>query len=220
MRHGGVEDGGPVASMQEALLHIQEPDQQFVRRGRIEPDPLRPVQRPRASAGYLRPHLGALGLRLVPGGHGGLLKPLGQSVDGRHPSPVLAGHFRQQHLPVEGERHEPGVAGQLRHADPDVPDPGPPGVVAADPVPENGHQELAVDIAEPAPPLGIERFADHSVRRRDPPRDPPAGLRREQTARRHLPDDREAGVEEQFVEFVFALHAVMIPGGRWWDKAG
>lgn len=71
-------------------------------------------------------------------GHGRLLQPLRQAVQGRHPRPVRAGHLRQQHLPVKGERHEPRVAGQLRHAAPGMPDPGPPGVVAADPVPEDG----------------------------------------------------------------------------------
>ncbi|WAX76969.1 hypothetical protein [Streptomyces sp. KMM 9044] len=154
------------------------------------------MQRPRKSAGHRRPHLGALDLRLAPGGLGGLLQPLRQSVEGRHPRPALAGHLGKQHLPVEGERHEPGVAGQLRHAAPGVPDPGPPGVVAADPVPEDGHQKLAVDVAKTAPPRGIERFPGHAVRRRDPPRDPPAGLRREQAARAHVLDDRETGAFE------------------------
>lgn len=196
MRHCGVEDGGPVASVQEPLLHIQQPDQQFVRRGRIGPDPLRPVQRPRTSAGHRHPHLGALDLRLAPGARGGLLQPLRQSVEGRYPRPARDGHLRQQHLPVEGERHEPGVAGQLRHAAPGVPDPGPPGVVATDPMSEDGHQELTVDIAKTAPPRGIERFPCHAVRRRDPPRDPPAGLRREQAARAHVLDDSESGACE------------------------
>ncbi|MFF7756184.1 hypothetical protein ACFZCP_45040 [Streptomyces sp. NPDC007971] len=61
---------------------------------------------------------------------------------------------------------------------------------------EDRHQELTVDIAKTAPPRGIECFAGHSVRRRNPPRDPPAGLRREQAARAHVLDDRESGACE------------------------
>ncbi|WP_328980479.1 hypothetical protein [Streptomyces canus] len=79
---------------------------------------------------------------------------------------------------------------------PGEPDPGPPGVVASDPVPENGHQELAVVVADPAPPRGTKRFPDHAVRRRDPLRDPPGGLRREQAARAQVLDDRECGACE------------------------
>lgn len=193
MRHGGVEYGRPVATVQEADLHIQQPDQQLVRRGRVEPDPLRPVQRPCRPAGHRSPHLGALGLRLAPGSSGSLIQPLRQSVKGRHPRPFHAGHLRQQHLPVGGERHEPRVAGQPRHTAVGVADPGPPGVVAADPMSEDGHQELTVGICKAAPPRGVERFPGRTVRRRDPPRDPPAGLRREQAARAHVLDDRESG---------------------------
>lgn len=176
------------------------------------------MQRPRRSAGHRRPHLGPLVLRLVLGGRGGLLQPLRQSVEGRHPSSARAGHRSQQHLPVGGERHEPGVAGQLRHTAPGMPDPRPPCVVAADPVPEDGHQELAVGIAKTAPPRGIQCFRGRAVRRGDSPRDPPAGLRREEAARAHLLDDRESGTYEEVVEFLSVLHAIMIPVGSQGDK--
>ncbi|MFJ2379272.1 hypothetical protein ACIOZL_42385 [Streptomyces sp. NPDC087769] len=127
--------------------------------------------------------------------------------------------MRQQHLPVEGERHEPEVAGQLRHTAADVPDAGPPGVVAADPVPEDGNQKPIVGISKAAPPRGVERFPGRAVRCRDPSRDAPAGLRREQAARAHVLDDREPGAHEQFVEFLSVLHAVLIPAGSRRDKA-
>jgi hypothetical protein len=63
-------------------------------------------------------------------------------------------------------------------------------------MPEDSHQELAVDIAKTAPPRSIERSLGPAVRRRDPPRDPPAGLRREQAARADVLDHRETGACE------------------------
>lgn len=102
MRYGGVKDGGTVASVQEPLVHIHQPDQQCVRCERIGSDPLRPVERPRRPVRHRRPCLGSLGLRLAPGGRGGLLQPLRQAVESRHPEPTIDGHLPQQHLPVEG----------------------------------------------------------------------------------------------------------------------
>ncbi|CAM5499288.1 hypothetical protein SXANM310S_03575 [Streptomyces xanthochromogenes] len=219
MRNGRVEDGGTVAAEQEAVGHIQQLDQQVVRRCGIEADPLRPMQRPRMRAGHGCPHLGTLDLRLAPGDRGDLGKPLRQPVQCRHPSPVRAGCLREQHLAVEGQRHEPGGVGQPWHAFAGAADPGPPGVVPADAVSADGHQELAVGIRETAPPRGVECRQVRAVRRRDPPSDAPAGFRREQAARTDVLDDRQPNALEQLVKILSVRHTVMIRAGSRCDKA-